>query len=121
MRNKKGILLLEVVVALIILTTGLVVVSRSLASCLRALESVTDYNTAVMLADEVFLGLEVKDPNDWAEGGSFEEYPNFSWTLESEDDDELNLKRIKLDIGWKSRGRDYNLPLYLIVRKDEET
>ncbi len=110
-RNKKGILLLEVVIALTIAAVGMTVVSRSFATCIRALENTSDYNMAVLLADEVFWGLETKEPDNWPQEGKFEKYPSFSWTQESKDREDLGLKDVKVKINWKRRNRVYTLTI----------
>lgn len=120
MKNKKGILLFEVVMAVAILAIGLTLVSRSFTNCLRVLESARDYNLAILLADEVFLDLETKEPEEWPSEGDFKEYPRFNWTLETEeveieDFEDMELTEVELHINWERRNRNYKLviPTYM--------
>lgn len=111
--------------AVAVLAIGLTMVCRSFTNCLRVLESAKDYKLVAFLAEEVFLNLEMIEPDYWESEGKFEGYPGFNWKLEtsdfeSDDFEDLELKEVKLHINWKRRNRNYKLtiPTYM---EDEET
>lgn len=116
MRNKKGILLFEVLVAMAILAIGLTFVSRSFTNCLRVVELAGDYNKASMLAGRVLADLENIKEGELPTEGKFDEEPLFGWDLETTDIEDLELREIKLGIKWKRRNRDYRLSVSEYIR-----
>jgi Tfp pilus assembly protein PilV len=125
-RNKKGMLLVEVLVAVTVMGVGLTMVSRSFTNCLRVLESAGDYHIATVLAEEVFTRLTVMDADDWPSKGKFDDYPKFSWTLESGDFEaegfeDIELKEVTLQVRWERRNRDYRLTIPTLIHSNEET
>jgi len=120
MKNKKGILLFEVVVAVTVLAVGLTIVSRSFTSCIRALEIARDYNTAIILAEQALWDLENKEVDSWERDGEFEGKANFSWQQDNEDVEGLKLKDVELGVKWKRRNRDYKLTIATSMLNEEE-
>jgi len=120
-KNEKGILLLEVVVAVAVLATGLTMVSSSFTTILRVAETSKDYNTAIALADQViFEEFEMKVPEEWPSQGDFKEDP-FSWSQSSQDVEGRPLKALQLDVKWRRRNRDYRLKINTYMPYEEET
>ena len=58
--SQRGLLLVEAVLAAVVIVVGLVFVSRSLSSQLRALQSVEEYDTLASLAQGKLQELEAK-------------------------------------------------------------
>ena len=118
--NKKGILLLEVIVAVAVLAVGLTTISRSFTNCIRVIETAKDYNMALLLAEQALWELENEKPDEWSSKGDFEGYPSFSWEQKNEETEDLNLRKLDLDIHWERRNRDYRLSVATFIL-DEET
>lgn len=114
--------MLEVVVAVAVLATGLTMVSSSFTTILRVAEASRDYNTAIALADQVmFEEFEMKEPDEWPSHGDFKEDP-FSWSQNSQNVEGRPLKALQLDIKWRRRNRDYRFSIntYIPYEEDEE-
>ena len=118
--NEKGILLLEVIVAVAVLAVGLTTISRSFTNCIRVIETAKDYNMALLLAEQALWELENERPDEWSSKGDFEDYPAFSWEQKNEETEDLNLRKLDLDIHWQRRNRDYRLSVATFIL-DEET
>lgn len=117
--NKKGILLLEVIVAVAVLAVGLTTISRSFTNCIRVIETAKDYNMALILAEQALWELENEKPDEWSSRGDFKDYPAFSWEQQNEATEGLNLKRLDLDIHWERRNRDYRLSIATFISDEE--
>ena len=111
LNNKKGILLLEVIVSVAVLAVGLTTISRSFTNCMRVIETAKDYHTALILAEQVLWEIENKEPEEWDSRGDFEDYPEFSWQQNNVEVEDLSLKELDLDIYWKRRNRDYRFSI----------
>ena len=119
MNNSKGILLLEVIVAVAVLAVGLTTISRSFTNCTRVIETAKDYNMALILAEKILWELENKKPDEWESGGEFEDYPAFSWGQENKESEDLELRELDVDINWKRRNRDYKLNIATFISDEE--
>ena len=112
MRNDKGILLVEVVMAVAVLAVGLTLVSRSFTNSIRVLESSRDYTLAAFLAEEVLWELQAHPPDTLESEGTFEDHPNFKWKQDTiKDWDELELNDMSVSIEWGRRMGIYTITL----------
>ena len=87
-RNKKGILLFEVMLTVIILSVGLTLILRSFSTSLNAAKSAQHYTTATLLIEDKMWELENEGAidADLNEEGQFPEpHQGFNWQLETKD------------------------------------
>ncbi len=103
--RRAGLTLIEVLLALVILGTGLVALVTAAGRCISVARQAKNYETArellAMVEVENPMLLEEK-PEDIAGGGSFSEFPGFRWTREivQEGFEEDGLWRVTTTINW---------------------
>ena len=119
LRNKKGILLLEVVMAVAILAVSLTMILRSFTNSTRMIESSGDYSTAIILAEEALWGLESVTADAWASGGKFKDFPGYSWSQDNRIMEDLALREVGLGIEWSRRNRNYKLRIAAFLPDEE--
>ena len=125
-RNKRGALLIEVLITISILSIGLTLVIRSYLSSLRATVYTTEYTTAIMLAEnkvsEISQGIFID--GDLNETGFFEA-PNdrFEYSLETKrvegSEETRTLQEVTLRVLWPSGRRTNSITIvtYLTGRE----
>jgi type II secretion system protein I len=122
MQCKKGFMLLELMVSLAILSTGLLTVTRSFISSLGASNYSQQYTLACTLAEEKLN--ELGQSTDLSEGttqGSFEEpYLQFSWELEIKPSSNDSLKHVTITVIWKEKGKQRKAKLATLILKNPE-
>ena len=103
--NKKGFLLLEVLVSVVAITVGLVYVIRSFSISTRAIATSRDYTKAVSLMEDKLWEIEQKGMIETGEDeGYFGNDRKFSWKLSAEAEEELPVNKTELVVSWKRRG-----------------
>ena len=101
MRGNKGFLLIEVIVAVGILTVGLVYVSKAFQSCLQAMAQAARYSVAAHLAQEKFFELAASGDTKTETDGAFNGYPDFNFSVDKDKVDGLQLEEIGVTVSWK--------------------
>ncbi len=123
--HKSGFTLLEIMVALSIMSLGLVIVIQTLASALMTVGISSRYNIAVLLAQQKLWDVQQGGyPAPGRDSGDFgERYPDYRWEidvtpLQMEDswntgletnffeDSQDMLSRVEIAIIWPERGKD---------------
>ena len=100
---KRGFLLLEVILALFILACGIIPISYSLSTCLKARAYSRNCTIATLLAQEKMSQLkeELKEKKEPLEEGDFgETYPQFRWSVQINPAEDENLTKILLTVFW---------------------
>lgn len=135
MSNKKGFLLLEVIVSIVVITTGLVFVTRVYSTAKYAIQrSSALFESSLLLESKMFEFEEKgKIERDFKEGKQFDEDRGYSWLISTEEvprdpllGQKLNLNIVTLEV---SRQKDreekksyiskYSLTTYLNNKKNE--
>jgi len=124
---KSGIVLLEVLISITILSAGLTLVIRSFISSLRASVNTVDYSTAVILAENK-LNEYVQNglPEDFSgEKNEFESpFEKFSYEIEAEEIDSDaafdSLNEVTLKVSWQTRRREKSVNLTTYLFGNEE-
>ena len=138
LQKVKGFFLLEVMVAVAILSIGLVVIIESFSLSLRATNSAYNLSTATLLAQKIVSEVRSGEyPDEGETSGDFgEDWPQFRWKLNSvsiplsdlhplEDraveTEEADLMKVTISVFWKDRGgqRDLKVTTYLARREWE--
>lgn len=106
-------MLMEVLVAVGILTFGIIYISRAYMSCLNAMAQVANYTTAVILGEEKLFELETKEAgvSQTNESGNFSTNPNFNYDLEIKKLVDLDLNDIFLNVNWKEGKRSGSIEI----------
>jgi len=125
-RDKKGFLLVEVLITVVVLSVGLVMITRSFMVSLRALEIIGQYQEARSLIEEKLLDLEVKDAIEAdlkVEENFPEPYEKFSYKLETknieEEQNKIALNNVLLSMAWlaQEEKRGISIVTYLKNKK----
>ena len=135
MSNKKGFLLLEVIVSIVIITSGLLFVMRVYSTSRYAIQrSLVLFESSLLLESEMFEFEEKgKIESDYKDGRQFPHDSPYSWSIKTEElpkdpvlGQKLNLNIVTLEV---SRHKDreekksyiskYSLITYLEKKKNE--
>ena len=122
----KGAILLEVLIAVVILSTGLTAIIQSFSMSMEAYKQSREYLKATMLLEDVLSGFLLKRYADeiFIEDGEFEEPFSgyrYEMIIENVDGSEF-LKQIRAAVFWKGkRGEKFiDAVTYLLSRPEEE-
>lgn len=101
MRAKGGFLLLEVIVSIVVITTGILLVMRAYGASKHAIERSRELFTTGLLLDEK--AFDIEEPGAIAEGSSekvFEDHREYRWSLaaSSRSPDDPNIEVVTLDV-----------------------
>jgi general secretion pathway protein I len=124
-RNDKGYLLLEVIVAVAILSLGLVMLLRCFAAPLRAVRMSESHLTATLLLEEKTEELQTACMlRSKAESGTFPGYSGeFKWKIEtspyrdnSQDSDKLS--ELRVTVSWREGETEHSIhSISLVVQR----
>jgi len=119
-RDKKGFLLLEVLVSITIITLGLVYIIRSFSSSSRAVDTATKFLKSVALAEEKMWDLEAagfiaKGTDEGKFAGE-----QFAWKTETEAVKDASINQVKLKVEWKGRRGTQRVSLDTYLWNEEE-
>lgn len=119
-RENKGFLLVEVLVAISILAFGLVYISRALTNCLNVMEQISYYTRSLNLAEEKFFDYQTQGNPLKDESGNFPDESNFKYALETSGLGDLDLKEIDIQVSWKEgrRAGNFQIAGYLPIKNE---
>ncbi|HIE50795.1 MAG TPA: prepilin-type N-terminal cleavage/methylation domain-containing protein [Armatimonadetes bacterium] len=105
--HSKGFTLLELIVALAIMTLGLVGVLHALSAALVASRTAEDYTTAAMLAQQKLEELLLlPEPEVGEDAGDFGElFPRFQWESTVEETELENYYHLSVTVSWQTGRR----------------
>ncbi len=122
--NKRGFLLYEVLLALAILSIGLVIVLRSFSTSLRAVRTSQNYFKATLLLEEKLW--EVEKANSLPPGISQGSFPGskFNWEVETspiEEEGDVGLNAVKVTLSWRQGKRkgDIGLTTWMVKERGD--
>lgn len=117
-RGQRGFLLLEILLAIVLLTGGLTLVLRSFGSSLGALGSSADYTKALLLLEERLWELEAKGsivPGTFT-GEFSKEDGKFRWEVKASELTEKGLCETQVTVSWQQRGRPRALSIVTYLK-----
>lgn len=102
MIHNKGFTLLEVIVAMVIVVIGLILISQTFSTGLRAVRVSDKATVARFLAEQKLTELELQDYStlQTTSGDFGTDYPEFTWQEEVSSTDLDNLTQVNLTISW---------------------
>lgn len=110
-------MLIEILVAIAILSIGLVILLQSLAGAIRANGSSANMAEAVLLGQQELWQAQKKNYLYGVTRGDFGElYPGFRWEATSKSTSE-NIDEVTIKIIWTERGQDKNLQLETLLAR----
>ena len=105
-RHDAGFMLLEVVLAVFLLSICLFALIDSLGRCVAAARSVQSYSTSeVLLANKCFEFRVERDQDILDQEGQFPDYPGYSWSRRLESTDTEGLWQETVTVYWYERGQ----------------
>jgi prepilin-type N-terminal cleavage/methylation domain-containing protein len=108
--NNSGFSLLEIMIASVILSTGLIAVLNSFIRPMRAQEISTDYFKAGLLAERKMFEVCNGSPSEGMSNGIFEDFDKrFSWDMDALASEGAPFMEVKLKVIWHSQNKNQDL------------
>jgi Tfp pilus assembly protein PilV len=106
-RSAEGaFLLLEVLLALFILTISVFVLIQGLSLCVAQVRSVQSYSTsAMLLANQSFVFRTERATDLLNQEGAFDAYPGYTWSRTLEQTDTEGLWKQVITVSWHERNQ----------------
>ncbi len=121
LNNRRGFLLLEVLVSITIIAVGLVYVIRSFSSSTRAIETAAHFLKSVSLIEEKLWEIEAEGSiEEGRDEGRFEEDEEYGWVLEAEGLEDIPINRLELKVEWEGPGRRQRVSIETYLWNEEE-
>lgn len=99
-------LLLEVLLALFILSISVFVLVERLSLCVAQVRSVQSYSTSdMLLANQSYIFHTERGTDIIDEEGGFDDYPGYTWSRKLEQTDTEGLWKQVITVYWRERGR----------------
>ena len=119
--DKKGFLLLEVLVSVVIISVGLVYIIRSFSISTRAIATSRDYIKAASLMEDKLWELEeARQVARGEDSGYFDDERKFTWELKAEEEEESPVNKTELNVSWKRRERGQSISLVTYLWNEED-
>jgi type II secretion system protein I len=120
--SRRGLTLLETMVALAILAVGIVGVLHAFSSSLIATREAESYSVAAMLAGQVASEIDRQTTLEAGElSGTFEDEPRYSWEANVEAADENGLMRTTITVNWNADAGARQYTMVMCLRPPGET
>jgi len=120
--GRRGFTLLEVLLAVAILTTGLVIVFQGFSTGLRAASFAQKETTAALLAQTLITEIEMEEGVTLGtEEGEFEEdFAGYRWRTDVTESDEAvsGLYEVRIAVLWIDAGRERELTVTKLVAQE---
>lgn len=109
--SKKGLTLVEVIIALIILVVGVTSMMAAMSRCLAVVRTARNREVARSLIRRVDIEnpIESKDMNELSEAGDFEDTEGYVWfrdIIMVDEEERPGLFLVTTRVQWSERGRD---------------
>ena len=125
-KNKKAFLLVEALITIVVLSTGLVLITRSFMMSLKAIDVIAQYEKARGLIEEKLCDLEIEgaiDSGISVEENFSEPYEEFTYTVETENIDEDNqdgtLNNVVVYVSWPSGQEKRQISVATFLREKD--
>ncbi|MBT8042879.1 MAG: prepilin-type N-terminal cleavage/methylation domain-containing protein [Kiritimatiellales bacterium] len=110
-KNKRGLTLIEVLIALVILSVGVSSMMVAMSRCLAVVRTARNRNVAHALIHRVDIEFPIErvDMDEISETGEFEDAPGYTWLRDIvmvDEEERPGLFLVTTRIQWSERGRD---------------
>ncbi len=110
-KKKRGLTLIEVLIALVILSVGVSSMMVAMSRCLAVVRTARNRNVAHALIRRVDIEfpIEREDMEELSESGDFEDTPGYVWyrdIIMVDEEERPGLFLVTTRIQWSERGRD---------------
>jgi type II secretory pathway pseudopilin PulG len=104
-RGEDGFMLLEVILAMALLAISLFAIIDSLGRCVAAAKAVQNYSISeILLANKSFEFRAERAGDVFDQEGTFNDYPNYSWSRRLERTETEGLWMQTIAVYWHERG-----------------
>jgi len=118
MKTQKGFSLLELLVAIAILSAGILVVLQAAGHCARLAGISKDTLSALLLAEDKLQELQYKERSaQLTETAGSGINGKYAWSYDLEFNPSLNLYQCSLNMSWEKAGRDEKLAVNTFLTK----
>jgi type II secretion system protein I len=119
LRSVSGFTLIEVLVALVVVTAGLTIIAQGFLSGGRTSVVAQNRSVAAMLAESKMAEIEEGIVSmSSSSSGTFEpERPDFTWTVEPESTVTTGLSKVTLTVLWKEREQEITFVLTRLMKE----
>ena len=117
MANRRGFLLLEVIVSIIVVTVGLLFVVRAYSTSKQAIDrSGRMFMQGLLLENRMFYTEEPGEIEQGRTQGDFESLKEYQWSASAEPVDDSDLEKVTLNVTHTRAGRISTESLVTLVR-----
>ncbi|MBU1044170.1 MAG: prepilin-type N-terminal cleavage/methylation domain-containing protein [Candidatus Omnitrophica bacterium] len=117
-RNKKGFTLLEVMLALSIISISLVVIINSFSQAIAVKSAVSNYTKAMFLSQKKLFEININNLSTVEKQGKFiQPFEQFNWQINSDSTNFSELAKVDLTIEWNQQGKSKNIQVSAIMEK----
>jgi len=118
MRRRDGFTLAEVLVSLVIVTSALMILSQGFLVGGQASSSSQRTTVAAMLAEGKMAEIEAGiQPFNASTSGTFDDQPDYAWSLRPESATPAGLSKVTLQVTWKEREQSRSFVLVRLLRE----
>ncbi|MBI3097709.1 MAG: type II secretion system protein [Planctomycetes bacterium] len=121
--STRGFTLVEVLCALVILTSAIILIAQGFSTGIRGTELAQRATLAQMLAGDVIGRLEAGEipVNKDADGDFGEDFPGYAWSMTSLTEGLPGLYQVVLRVTWTDRGEPRELVVARLINEREQT
>lgn len=123
-RSRKGFLLFEVMLSIVIVTISALYIMRSYSSSKMSIQRSTEILRTALLLENKMFDYEIEEAiRDEKQDGDFEENDNYSWEMEAKPESEgfgepkFNIVRLSVFKEKSRKNTEYSLWTYLLYKK----
>jgi prepilin-type N-terminal cleavage/methylation domain-containing protein len=109
-RRRRGLTLLEVIVAMALMAIGITAVLQAITACLRSSTASAEYSRGVLLAQRVATDYQRNEELDvGVKDGEFDDTPGYTWEVQVASADDEGLYPVRVTVAWANGARRYVL------------
>ncbi|MCK4462843.1 MAG: hypothetical protein KAU58_00860 [Candidatus Omnitrophica bacterium] len=119
--NRKGFLLFEVMISIVIITAGLLFIMHSYSTSKNSIQRSTEvFKTSLLLENKMF-EYEVQEgiEEDSEDDGEFEEDEEYGWEIAANFKEDLNLNLVTLKVFQEKDRDNTEYPIFTYLKSKE--
>ena len=120
-QNKKGFLMLEVLVCVVVITVGLIFIINSFSASTAAITTSRNYITALSLLEDRLWEFErARQTKEGEDEDRFRNKENFKWSYEAREVEETPLNKLTFAVSWKQREKTKRVSITTFLWNEKE-